>query len=312
MKKSIILFISTILTFVIIDRLVSVVISNAEKNIITGNNIGKINYFLKVKDSIDIVVLGSSRALHHIDTGEFDRPAFNIGADGKKIGYSAGITSMLHKENQLLLVHIDHNRVFDLNYDGQDALGLLYKVNEDQKLKAFIKSNFSTDYYLSKGIHSYPYNGKVLVIIKNTLIKDSVNTSGFEPIFPTEVQKQVFLNMLSKEGLQMNINIHKPLEVSPVFERFVDIIKANANENKTQLVVFTSPSLNKVDGEVQRKVQTFFKKKGIIYFDHINEIENTDLSLWKDHTHLSAKGAAKYTNFLIEQLVENKVYFSKQ
>jgi len=307
MKKSIVLFIGVVVSILIMDRIASILISKTEESILTGNSIGKVNYFNTIKDSVDLIVLGSSRALHHVDTRKFDLPAFNIGADGKKIGYCAGLTGLLSKKKQLLLVHIDHNRVFDVNYNGQDAQGLLYKAKNTPDLAAFFKTNFSTDYYLSKVMHSYPYNGKVLVVLKNYLIKDSINSSGYEPIFPTEEQKQVFLKMFAKDGLQMNVNIHKPLEVSSKFEKFVDIIKSNAGKNNSQVVFFTSPSLNKVDAEVHKKVQIFFNKKGIRYFDHLDYISHENLSLWKDHTHLSDEGAAKYSKFLIDRLMESNL-----
>ncbi|MGY0406670.1 hypothetical protein, partial [Pseudoalteromonas sp. SYSU M81241] len=86
---------------------------------------------------------------------------------------------------------------------------------------------------------------------------DSVNQSGYEPIFPTEVQKAVFANMFKEEKSQMNIGITKPLSISNEFEKYVDYIQETAVANGSKLVFFTSPSLSKVDGEVHDKVGKF-------------------------------------------------------
>lgn len=307
MKKSILLFFGTLLTFLIFDRIVTMVISNAEKKIFIGSSIGKVNQFSKVKDSVDVLVLGSSRALHHVDTRNFGESAFNIGADGKKVAYCAALSSMLQKKGQIVLVHIDHNRVFDKDYEGRDGKGLLYKAESNENLSEFYKTKFPTEYFISKGVHSYPYNGKALIILKNFLVKDSVNQSGYEPIFPTEEQKAVFANMFKEEKSQMNIGITKPLSIGDEFEKYVDYIQETAVANGSKLVFFTSPSLSKVDGEVHDKVGKFFENRGILYLDHLDYFENQDLTLWKDYTHLSAKGANLYTGFLKAQLAEHGV-----
>jgi len=39
----------------------------------------------------------------------------------------------------------------------------------------------------------------------------------------------------------------------------------------------------------------------------LDYFENQDLTLWKDYTHLSAKGANLYTGFLKAQLAEHGV-----
>lgn len=274
-----------------------------EKSVLSGNSVGKINYFEKVKDTSDILVFGSSRALHHINTEVFGKLAFNVGADGKRIAHSAALMTTLKRKNQILLVHIDHNRVFDQNMEGDDALSLLYKRSDQKPLSIFFYNNFRLDYFTSIIIRSYAFNGKVFTTLKSFFVNDSINKTGFEPIIPSEAQKLVFKEMLKTDKNQrINISIKKPLIQSSIFEKYVDIIKRIANENDSKLIFFTSPSLNKVDSEVSESVHMFFKEKGLTYIDHIDYFKEFDISLWKDYTHLSSKGANIYTKKMINEI----------
>lgn len=301
MKKSIKLFLILLLLIFISDRVVYSIIYSFDKKVYTGSTTGKVNSFLKQKDSVDILIFGSSRALHHVKSKMFDESAYNMGVDGTRIGYAAALIGTLKKENQTIFVHIDHNRVFDQNFKGDDALSLKNKIVNDKDLKSFFKEYYPQEVFISQMLRCYLYNGKVLSIFKNYFFnKNEVdNENGFSPIRPSIEQNKIFDKMLMKQKGFLNVNIVKPTIVNTRFESFIDRIIATANHNNSKVVFFTSPSLNKVDNDVKNAVSHFFKEKNVTYLDHIDYIKTINTKLWKDYTHLTEKGAILYTDKLI-------------
>ena len=77
MKKSLFLILGIFLAIIVSDRIVYGVIKHFEKQIFIGDSAGKVNYFNKIKDSTDILIFGSSRAVHHLDPKVFGESCFN-------------------------------------------------------------------------------------------------------------------------------------------------------------------------------------------------------------------------------------------
>ncbi len=300
--KSFKLFGLIVLFVLILDKLCFYSMMVIENKVYMDDSVSWVDEFVQTTNSCDLLIFGSSRALHHVNPDLFDVKAYNAGADGKRIAYTAALISLLEKKNQTILVHIDHNRVFDENLSGDDALTLLYKSKTNDTLKTFFKENFFTEFFTFSFLHSYGLNGKVFVILKNAFSKKKNNTSGFAPLVPTEEQKLIFSRMLDQKENRLNINIKKPLVYSEVFEKYVDIINSVAKKNNSRLIFFTSPSLNVVDKEVDTSVETFFSDKGIRYINDLEYFEQFEISDWKDFTHLSAQGAEKYTKSLVKTI----------
>ncbi|NAS30176.1 hypothetical protein GTQ40_04260 [Flavobacteriaceae bacterium R38] len=301
MKKSILLFIALLVSFFTIDRLVYLVINQFSSRVYTGQSIGKINHFLEVKDSVDLIIFGNSRALHHVNTNLFNTNAYNIGVDGTKLAYTGALLSTLEKKDQTLLIHVDHSKLLDLNYNGDDCLGLNHLIDDYDEIKKFIAPFFLSEIVISELIKSYRFNGKVPGIFKNYFMPsyEYRNYTGYDPIYPSVAQKEIFENLLLTEKEdRINININKPLEINPLINKIIDHIINKSQENDSKIIFFTSPSLNKVDQEVKDKIEDFFLSKGVDYIDYIDFFEEFNKDYWKDFTHLSAKGADLFTEEL--------------
>lgn len=281
------------------DRFVFYAFNSIEKQVLSGSA-GKVNRFFKLKDSISLITLGSSRALHHVISSELNPSSFNMGVDGTRIAYASAMISTLKKKNQLILVHVDHNRIFDQNYKGKDAEGLLYKKFEIPELAAFFNKYYRQEVYTAMVSKCYAYNGMLLGVVKNYLspTEISTNLNGYEPIYPTDTQQQIFAEMLVNTPEQWNVNISKPLQISKTFNDFIDAIIKKANSTNSTVVFITSPSLNKVDNEVKNEAALYFTSKAVMYWDDIDLFEEFNASLWKDYTHLSHAGAKEYTAHL--------------
>ena len=306
MKKSIKLFLILILVFLITDRLVYSSLKSIDKKVFTGQSGGKVNQFLSLKDSVNVLVFGSSRALHHVDPTELDSLSYNIGVDGTRIGYSAALISSLSKKEQTILVHIDPSAIYNSDYNGDDILGLLNVAKRNKDISNFISDVFPEEIYLSKIFNCYVYNGKVLGLLKNYFIpKDNYEDSnGYEPIIPSIEQKQIFKKLIDKTDLlQFKYNKISNLP-NPLVDKFILTINKKCKLNNSKLVFITSPSLKKNDDKLRLMTKEYFKSRRIVYYDYSEYIDITDLDNWKDFTHLSAKGAKLFSKELRSKLNE--------
>ena len=107
MKKMIFLILSILALFFIIDRITFATLSFMDKNIFSGQLVGKVNHFFKIKDSVEIIIFGNSRANHHINNDQFSLTSFNIGIDGSNLFYHKLLSSTLTKKNQLVILVLD-------------------------------------------------------------------------------------------------------------------------------------------------------------------------------------------------------------
>lgn len=299
MKKTIYLFIGLVVSIILADRIVYKVIHNCEKQVFTGEIAGKVNYFDKVKDSMDILVFGSSRALHHVDPSVFGPSTFNMGVDGKRLGYAAGLITTLKKKNQVILVHIDQEKIFERGYDGTDALSLLNKAQDDAHLMEYLKESFPKEVFVSKLFKCYSYNGKVFPIIKNYFMpSNDLQKDGFSPLYPTSKQTEIFKGIFEDRGGPIQRSLEKPHAVNPIVEQCINRTMAIGKANESKVIFFTSPSLFHIDEGLRMATQKFFQEKGVVYIDDVDFFKGIDFDLWLDDTHLAYKGAEIYSQHL--------------
>lgn len=298
-----ILAVLLIVCFYATDRIVAMILSSAEEKIFTGHRVGKVNYFFNVKDSMDILIFGSSRAVHHVDPKTFDRPTFNMGMGATHLGYAAALIATLGKKKQIVMVQIDYKTMFSPTYSGKDAIELLYKASKNNAINHFFDVNFPEEKRLSKLSRSYVYNGRVFGVIKNYMLhaEEVRINNGYEPLIPDERQKQIFKGMLAQTETK-TLEIFEPIKINERYKQFIYDIKEVAAKNNNLLVFFTSPSLVKIDNRLIEMTTNFLEKEGLEYLNHTEIVNGEDPELWKDHTHLSKKGATIYSKKLASSL----------
>ena len=297
MKKSIKLFLILVIMFFAADRLIYSLIRTIDKKVLTGQSGGKVNQFLSLKDSVNLLVFGSSRALHHVDPKVLDTLSYNIGVDGTRIGYSAALISSLYKKEQIILVHIDPSAIYNSEYNGDDILSLLKVAKRNKKINNFINDVYPEEIFLSKIFNCYVYNRQVIGLVKNYLAPkyNHKDYSGYDPIIPSQEQKQIFKKLIDKTDFSQfkynSISNHP----NPLVDKFILTINKKCKLNNSKLVFFTSPSLKKNEDKLRLKTKEYFKFKGIMYYDYSEFIDISNLDNWKDFTHMSKNGADLFT-----------------
>lgn len=301
MKKTLVLTFLLIAGYFATDRLVFAGLRYLDKNVYTGQASGKVNQFLALKDSVNTLVFGSSRANHHVDIKELDSSGFNMGLDATKMAYAAALIETLSKKGQQIFVHIDPNTLLDPynEYKGKDCLNLINLSDSEPGIRTVIHKLYPEELILTHISKSYMYNGKSLGFLKN-YFKPSYNYKnyrGFDPLFPSETQKQVFLKLWKTKGKDA-IGYDNIKGINPVVEDLIIRIKNKCKANGARLVFFTSPTLNQINPEIMDATNNFFKSKGITYLDYTHLFEDFNPEYWKDLTHLSATGAKVFTKKL--------------
>ncbi|WP_340063266.1 hypothetical protein [Ascidiimonas aurantiaca] len=301
MKKSLTLSFILIISYLLVDRLTYGLLKQVDKRVFTGQITGKVNQFLTLKDSVNTLVFGSSRANHHIDVSIFDSTAYNMGVDGTKLAYAAALVETLKKKGQNILVHVDQLRMFNNKdeYTGKDCLSLINLAEDYEEIYSVIYELYPEELRILWFSKSYMYNGKALGFLKNYWKPsyDYQKYNGYDPLIPTGEQEKIFAGLMENKGPD-RMGYDSTLELNPVVEKMILRIQKKCEENNNMLIFFTSPTLNHINPDLQEATTQFFKEKGILYLDYTHLFEEFNPKLWKDFTHMSAFGAETFTRRL--------------
>ncbi|NNE32469.1 MAG: hypothetical protein HKN40_08880 [Winogradskyella sp.] len=286
-----------------LDKLVFYSLNKISDKVMTGQAIGKLNHFLSIKDSAEVLVFGNSRANRHIDVKLFNNNSYNMGIDGIGIAYNSTLINTLSKtKKQLVLVHIDTKNLFDADYDGSDIRGLKAKYNRNLTITKALDESGQLS-VLQKFYYSISYNGNAIGILKNYFKPsyDYIAYDGYDPITVSNDQKSMRDAFLSnyRDQVECKEN-HKINEIALGYLKSIAIfVKKNPNK---RFIFITSPIFND-DCSVDNKILADkMLDLGLNYKDFSNLYKNnSDNSLWKDATHMSQKGAESFSKLLLEK-----------
>ncbi len=301
-KESFLYVLKVIGLFLIIsfvaDKLVFYALNTVSDKVLTGQSMGKLNQYLKEKDELDFVIYGSSRANHNIDPAVMGENGYNMGMDGSKLAYAATLIKTLPLgKKQTILLHIDPQNFFSTYYEGKDIKVLKTKYNRNDiitsQIDALNQNNSLQNFYWTLN-----YNGMLLGILKNYFKPNYnyQNYSGFDPIYVSENQQEIFKKILEQNEIE---SCDKVLKSNEIYNKLLDEIVVFCEENNKSLFAFTSPVLNNKCKEDNELLLQILNKKGITYIDY-SDVFATDSSFeyWKDKTHLSNIGAEQFTEII--------------
>ncbi|WP_298757694.1 hypothetical protein [uncultured Psychroserpens sp.] len=290
-----------------IDKVVYLVLNTISDKVMSGQSIGKLNQFITVKDSIDLIAFGTSRSNHHIDVKKLKSASYNVGMDGSAIAYAATLIQLLPKDKaQVIVFNIDPNKVFVDDYDASDIKGLITKYNRNPIIKEAI-SEANQDNSLQHFLWSLDYNSKALGIVKNYISPkyDHKLYYGFDPLHITDAQTELFKKSLLKKS---NYNCDATKKINPTVWKYLNQINDFCKANNKTLVMLTTPTYAPECKVQYTTLETELKTIGIAYKDYSGFfLERNDLSYWRDKTHMSSKGADIFTEFLRKELQRDNI-----
>lgn len=144
----------------------------------------------------------------------------------------------------------------------------------------------------------YRFNGKVLGVVKNALLRGKVEQLGFAISPPTagDAERVEFSMKNIKSTLPDKSNAEE-------VRLLVKIIDACNESPSVSLIAFSSPVAHDVTTDQRRAcklLSEFFRERGVTYLDYYSDKPESlaDYSKWHDATHLNSEGAAVFTKIL--------------
>lgn len=289
------------------DKLIYWQVDKMCDEVYTGKSVGKLNHFLAVKDTMDVLVFGSSRANHHIDNKQIADKSFNMGLDGKRIAYSAALVKTLpENKKQTVIFHIDPVDFFAPGYKGADIMHLNSKYHKI-KIIADEIDRIGQSSFLQKFYWSIDYNHKGIGILRNYLKAqyDYKLYDGYDPILLNDGQKKARDITLAK------IDEKECYDSYPINELSVNYIKdiqEFCRKNNKKLFIVTSPKYQDPCQSTIARLVKFMEGQDTKYYNYINYFEGQDSNdYWKDKTHLSTVGADKFTQALAKEIKSKRI-----
>lgn len=294
-----------ILVLVSMDKLIGI-ITESRLSLQTTGVIGIVNK--TIKDSSDILILGSSRAQNHYNSQIIEKRTnqtiFNGGIGGTGIFYTYAVLKerfKLHKPKTVVL-DVAANIMIDLKQ--YDKLAMFHPLIK--KYNAFDSiSNLNPNFkpFLTYS-NAYRYNSTTFEIFYD-LISPVNNNDAFIAVHGTldQIQK---LNEQERKQSKIATNEYKLL-IHQL--EYIDKIKLLCQINNTELLVFISPSFKESIKEVSAKsiIINHLKAKEIVFYDF--SIDQTFIdknSLFKDLRHLNGKGATIFSEEVALIILEQK------
>lgn len=288
MKKfllKIVLFFAILLA---LDRLSGYVFSYLSDNS-KGGYTGHYHYLVD-KTNEDILIFGSSRAIHHynpkIITDSLGMTCYNCGQNGNGIVLFYGWWKMISERYHPKMIIYDVTTDFDLlkGEDNHKYLGWLKEAYDRHGIKdIFLKVDPSEQYKMLSQM--YRYNSKWHQIVADYIHPlYIVNDNGFFPlegnIDPMKVRK--------------NINIYSDYQYDnlkiELMKRFVEEL------GETQIVFVVSPTIYGQNEKRLKPIKKICQEYNIPLYDYSNKSKYVHNAYYfKDGSHLNAVGADEFT-----------------
>lgn len=288
----------------ILDKIVYYALTGMSNKVHTGQGIGKLNHYLKLKDTANIIIFGSSRANRHFVSEEISESAYNIGMDGRKVAYPATLIQLLPKNReQLVIFHIDISYVLDQSYKGEDLDALNTKYHREPIISDALKK-YKQDNPFQNIYWSIDYNGFIVGILYNYLLPryDHTKYKGYDPNYITENQQANLKRIISKTNLEKECD--ENFVISEISKDLFKQVSDFCNKNNKRLIFVTSPEYHDHCKEDNDVLRDYMKSNGYIYYDYTDLFkEKNDTKYWKDLSHMSDDGAKIFTRQFVKDVL---------
>ena len=292
MRKFILRLICFFLILFCVDRAIGYTLMYVSKNC-SGGYTGHHNYILDGSNE-DILVMGSSRALHHYNPqiigDSLKMSCLNCGQEGMGIIMDYGWLNMILERHHPKIVVYEIMPKYDL-YIGEDNHKYLrwLKRHYDRFGISELFSDIDNREVFKMYSFMYRFNSSWQELIVDYIHPVyNISEAGFDPI---EGDFDAMLTKQSEEGNRISNHDVDSLKLS-YMEKFADICKCN----DIKLIFVVSPMwYNDIDYNLDPIVETC-KRSDASFLDFSNNskyIHND--SIFKDGVHLNSRGADEYS-----------------
>lgn len=255
----------------------------------------KLNYAAYCHNDDEIVILGSSRAAHHyipaIISDTTKMSCVNLGVDGQNIYYHYALLNLLLTNNSPKIVIYELLDIDFLNTEDKyttsrlDALSPVFGQQSKVDSLILLKKGYEKQIKL---FHSYRYNSKVHIIIRNSY---PMSNNGYVPIYGR-------WNGWPKgeEDLDLSFDDNK---LNCLF-RLIDL----CHNNGIRIIVAVSPTYltENADRDYYMQVGHKCEEHNAIFL--YREYAINKANLFKDIMHMNDSGAQMYSSQIAHELKE--------
>ena len=269
------------------------------------DEIGRLNY---ISDSVtaDIVVLGSSRALHHyvpsIITDSTGLSCFNCGFENEGIVFHYALLRQLQQRYQPRLIVYELTYDYDIQYLSWRPASLKH-IHTMGYLRCRDSILRSVDSWERVKMLSqiYPYNSIAFTALasrKPTIYDSALVDNGYIPQF-------------KRMQPDPNWEFHPQKWDEQIDTLKVSYLKKMITENAGHLLVAVSPRYLSPEDNIYGLVQQLCNENGVPFVCMVSDpVISRDISLWEDDGHLNHTGAQMFTRAVVpymkKVLTENK------
>ena len=282
-----------------IDRISGVAFSYMSEH--SKGGLTEHNQYLMNKTKENVLVFGSSRAIHHynpqIISDSLGMSCYNCGLNGEGIIFYYGLWKNISKRYHPQIVIYDLYTTFDLikGEDNHKFLGWLKESYNNEDIKSIFESVDPTEKYKML-CQMYRYNSKFHQVIGDF-------------IYPIrEVKKNGFIPLKGEVDSMRIDRKYNPYGKYQLDSLKLHYLKKLVNEiGKTKLFIVVSPTWYGFNREQLEPVLEICRDFNIPLIDLSNDeafLHND--SLFKDGTHLNSLGADLFTKKMIES-IEHKL-----
>lgn len=276
------------------DRIVGYLLQRGYQST-TWGAIGRKNTIINKVNS-DVLILGSSRALHHyvpsIISDSLHMSCFNCGQGGQGIIYHYTLLRAITQRYMPKMI------IYEMTYDYDVApsdnarfLGEVRTIGEhgcrDSVLRAV------GHYEAIKMLSSiYPYNSLLLHILGDNMQRK--NLLAYNGMIPMKGELAADDNYVPA---YKNTTLTDSVKIGFLEKMLREYSKL------TRLVVVVSPVYGANRPAKYQQVQRLCQRYGVAYINNSGDIRFTHSpALWSDHAHLNSSGAALYTQTVCSKL----------
>ena len=252
------------------------------------------NNYICDKTNEDILIFGSSRAIHHyvpsILSDSLGLTCYNCGQDGNGIILNYGRMQMIAQRHLPKFVIYDIQPSFDLHVgdDNHKYLKWLKAYYNRDGVKEIFQSVDRTESV--KMLSSlYRFNSNFVQIVSDCIKpRQSMGQNGYRPLLG-EMDTMKISRKLSEET--------KPIEFDSLkldyWEKFVDLT------SDSQLILVLSPTWNGVSLDAYLPLKKMAERHGLVFINFANDPKYMHNPVYfKDGAHLNARGAEEFSRDL--------------
>lgn len=261
-----------------------------------GGEIGKIHSIM-TKETPELVVMGSSRAVHHyvpyIFQESLNLKSYNAGLDGEGTTIAYGLFNGLAQRKYPDILICEITPAFDL-YIGISPVStnIFYPYVSNDSIKSIIVDFDSTEKIkiMSK---AYRLNSSLLILLPSVLLRHESISDGFLPEYGTIISR----------AHKTKRKTSKKYDIDSTREKYLRALIEQSRKNGCNLIFAISPIYGGADIGYYQDEINIVKEYGIPVLNHLNDIRFIkNPEYFKDPVHLNKNGAILYTKIISQEL----------